>query len=689
MRECDSQLFNGFGSLPGVFDDSMVSAAVGLVDAVAKAMASKLKSRIIVSGCGIAGRIAWQICQAFNALAAAKQGAGGEQANLFHYLCAGGDRALLLSESDLPEDDAERGRRDLQQAMAGQDQVVFIGISSGLSAPYIAGQLDYCADVLQAITPGAKPAASASSSSAAAAAAASKNPSSLHVALVGFTPTARAKDVAIDRWDAASSVVATGAAGAAASASAAAVSVVHTFRQVVRRLEQMAAAPAAGAAAATSGSVTILTPVVGPEFVTGSTRLKSGSAAKMILESVFAAALARAPAAGVPLATLAIGQGAAIAQDSKVAYLDCLQEYERAFRQTYMQIASLAPVLDLVSSSLAPPVPTVVGGAAVGGRLFYLALSGSAGRMALVDSSEMHDTFGNGYEQVRAFVLGGLRAAVRDPASFDAKPIANGSSSSAVAVAAAGLLNTVFNVSLTDFKDNVLATLSPKDTVLVLLDAEADAAPAASAAAGAAAAREDAGWGLEQTQQLFGAVRARGSKMVLVHVTSSQQQQKSARPQAVVAALSKKSDLFDLSATVTLPASSLLQLPSGAGENSLLSFSWKLVLNALSTAAHVQQGFVLGNRMVNLAVTNLKLYERAVALIAELTQVTPEVAERQLLRSIYQIDQVTEDVRNCKVSKPRIRRSTKAERLGYEHRFSEHSTDFLLFVGLSPSVCLL
>ena len=400
FRECDAQLFNGFSSHAGLYDEPSIKSALQLVDAASKLIAARAenkaaKARVIISGCGTSGRIAWNVCSMLRRVRAKLN-----FPELFYYLQAGGDRGLVLSESDLPEDDAERGRRDLQKALEGQEQVVYIGISSGLSAPYVAGQVDYALDLL----------------------ASNKAPASMHVALIGFTPASRARDVAIERWDS------TAPAGSA----------VHTFKQVVRRMEQIssggatgasattgikksksdaaAAASSSSAAAASAGNanVTLLTPIVGPEFVTGSTRLKAASATTVLLESIFATAFAKA---SVPAVTLTSGVALeAAGGDVRAAYLSCLQQFESVFRQTYLQIQSLAPVLDLASVSLAPAPKQ-----GESGRLLYVSFSASAGRMALVDSSEINDTFGNGFEAVRSFMVGGMRRGVRERESLDAK----------------------------------------------------------------------------------------------------------------------------------------------------------------------------------------------------------------------------------------------------------------------------
>ena len=56
----------------------------------------------------------------------------------------------------------------------------------------------------------------------------------------------------------------------------------------------------------------------------------------------------------------------------------------------------------------------------------------------------------------------------------------------------------------------------------------------------------------------------------------------------------------------------------------------KLALNILSTGVMVQLGKVYGNRMVDVAVTNKKLHDRALRMLQDLTALNREDA-RQLL----------------------------------------------------------
>lgn len=63
----------------------------------------------------------------------------------------------------------------------------------------------------------------------------------------------------------------------------------------------------------------------------------------------------------------------------------------------------------------------------------------------------------------------------------------------------------------------------------------------------------------------------------------------------------------------------------------------KLALNILSTGVMVQLGKVYGNRMVDVAVTNQKLYDRAVRILQDLTDLSREAAADLLERSNRQV----------------------------------------------------
>ena len=66
----------------------------------------------------------------------------------------------------------------------------------------------------------------------------------------------------------------------------------------------------------------------------------------------------------------------------------------------------------------------------------------------------------------------------------------------------------------------------------------------------------------------------------------------------------------------------------GPGHGSLAELSLKLMLNNVSTYAMTCRGLVYRNRMIGTSPTNHKIYDRCVAMVAELARVTRADASR-------------------------------------------------------------
>ena len=63
----------------------------------------------------------------------------------------------------------------------------------------------------------------------------------------------------------------------------------------------------------------------------------------------------------------------------------------------------------------------------------------------------------------------------------------------------------------------------------------------------------------------------------------------------------------------------------------------KLALNILSTGTMVRLGKVYGNRMIDVAVTNTKLHDRALRILCDLTELTREQADDLLTKSNFSV----------------------------------------------------
>lgn len=284
LRQCDAQLFAGFDTQPGLMDDPPLQALHALATAVEMVVRSAAPDDLIVcrcgcvsvthsvcfclsvflcvplvcpsdvsvapslrSGAGTSGRLAHFAAKSYNAALAAH----GRDMRLFDYLCAGGDASLLKAQENA-EDNPNAAVDDLLAVLpdpAAGAKVVYVGVTCGLSATYVGAQLAYCFD---------RP--------------------DVCCVLLGFNPADTVRPVPIAGWD-------------------------LTFTDIVARMT--AGAAAAGAAPATTSwgaqKLIFLNPVVGPEAVTGSTRMKGGSATKIVLDTAFSVGLRRAvtaPAAG-------------------------------------------------------------------------------------------------------------------------------------------------------------------------------------------------------------------------------------------------------------------------------------------------------------------------------------------------------------------------------------------------------
>jgi len=69
-----------------------------------------------------------------------------------------------------------------------------------------------------------------------------------------------------------------------------------------------------------------------------------------------------------------------------------------------------------------------------------------------------------------------------------------------------------------------------------------------------------------------------------------------------------------------------------------LEISAKWILNAISTGGFTLQGKVFQNRMIDLGITNNKLFQRAIGIVAKFGNVSEPEARQNLLRAIYQIE---------------------------------------------------
>uniref|UniRef100_A0A3Q2G5W9 Glucokinase regulator n=1 Tax=Cyprinodon variegatus TaxID=28743 RepID=A0A3Q2G5W9_CYPVA len=127
-----------------------------------------------------------------------------------------------------------------------------------------------------------------------------------------------------------------------------------TFHSVVERMQELSKMQKAF----------LINPALGPEAISGSSRMKGGSATKILLEVVFSAA------------------HAANSSRTPILYKYRMKSYKQALDVTYSQAEGIAALMEAAGHSLQ-----------CGRRVCYLGW-GSLGLLGLIDASECKPTFG-------------------------------------------------------------------------------------------------------------------------------------------------------------------------------------------------------------------------------------------------------------------------------------------------------
>ncbi len=347
--------------------------------------------------------------------------------------------------------------------------------------------------------------------------------------LMGFNPKHCARNVEVENWD-------------------------RTFADVV------------GVVSARPSCV-VLNPVVGPEAITGSTRMKGGSATKLLLETIFALAASEAHIAG----------GSGKCPSLPAAVRECIRAYDAARVAAYEQSAEIASLIELGGRGLRR-----------GGHIYYVG-SGSPGILGIVDASECPPTFGAGFEDVRGFVVGGWRTLLGPGHDLSAE-------------------GPWYRISLHDFLAEKVPQLTRRDLVVALPSVGGDAR---------------LGDALRRSRKAGAAVAAVETQARV--------------PGGISPDLRVR--------TAHLPRSML------PGAQVFREYATKLVLNALTTGAHVLSGKVYRNRLADLRISNNKLYHRAIWIIRDIMGVSAATAKRCLLRSIHGVDRVSPALMRAKPSR--------------------------------------
>ena len=166
--------------------------------------------------------------------------------------------------------------------------------------------------------------------------------------LIGFNPVELARDVPVEGWDKRCAEV---------------------FQELARRSREG------------DPRCHVLNPVVGPEAVTGSSRMKGGSMTKILLDTVFFKCITNAIATADDAAT-SDADSNSVDVSSVDSLRDLITAYERAYREAYADVGGIARLTELAGAALRS-----------GRAHLYYVGPGVAGMVGMIDASEMVDTF--------------------------------------------------------------------------------------------------------------------------------------------------------------------------------------------------------------------------------------------------------------------------------------------------------
>ncbi|MCC5877152.1 MAG: hypothetical protein JJU11_13105 [Candidatus Sumerlaeia bacterium] len=167
FRQTDAQMFAGFDVHPSLFDEVILEALARFAWKLSRVI-SDSNGIVVLSGAGTSGRFAHLLSMEFNKVLAEKR-----LPEVFRYTMAGGEAGLIQAQ-EAAEDSVPASVEDLKSVLPEKiTTAMYIGITAGLSAPYVAGQVDYCLG--------------------------SDNP--IEAVIVGFNPASAARDRPIEGWD--------------------------------------------------------------------------------------------------------------------------------------------------------------------------------------------------------------------------------------------------------------------------------------------------------------------------------------------------------------------------------------------------------------------------------------------------------------------------------------------------------
>ncbi|XP_038057342.1 glucokinase regulatory protein-like [Patiria miniata] len=564
LHQCDSEIFEGWDSYKSnnIFSDDLIFNLQRVSEKVVDILQKRNPAceSVVFSGCGTSGRIGFLTSKSINNLLR-----NIDYKPCCEYIIAGDDKALLTSQES-PEDSPQAGVKALQQICKKKKKVLYIGISCGLSAPFVAGQLLYCMEHLDIFTP----------------------------VLVGFNPVEQARNNPIEGWN-------------------------ETFLSVVTKLSDVQSA----------GNGFIINPILGPEAITGSSRMKGGTATKLLLEIIMLNAL-RQLSSSMELGFVPDEDASHyLTADGAIRCNHLMHMYETVCKETYPQALSggLHEVIDWAGTSLN-----------AGRHVYYIGID-NIGVLGLVDASECPPTFGADVNDVRGFLFGGYTALENREGDLVIKscppvqeiiPIED-----TMRRSYRDHQGSELEIGANYFVGTILHSLTPQDTVIFLTSSCSELNPAMKMMVQIVRGKchqvvvfvcyRDANDTHEDIMPQFFSKIVRIRIPVTPYIRSFMEEE------------GKKPSWFDL-------------LGVHAARRFAAELSCKLLLNAVSTGAHIQKGKVYKNLMVDLKLSNSKLFQRGIEIVKSLVMCSEDTARASVLRSLYGTNVVSEELKKMPVS---------------------------------------
>jgi len=377
--------------------------------------------------------------------------------------------------------------------------------------------------------------------------------------LFGFNPVERSRNVPIENWD-------------------------KTFLDVVKSIEK-------------KKNFLILNPILGPEPITGSTRMKGGSATKIVLDTIFSIALIKL---GIikkeEISLLEIKPDIPIIDMIKVM----LDEYENVRGKTYEELDDIAKLIEVAGKALRAK-----------SHIYYLGKT-PEGILGNVDASECPPTFGADFEDVRGFVVSGWKKFL-----YTGEDLSN--------------VDPLYRIDTNEFIKVKLPKLKTTDVVIGIGEKKLD----------------------KEILNILKQAHKKGANIGAIIINGSKKN--------IQFGVGNSRDCSLQNNHYTI-FPQLRNLCIAKGIPSFTEFSLKLILNAITTGGHILSGKIYRNRMIDLRISNNKLFYRTIGIISKIMGVKEEFARDCLLKSVYETDKLTENIIKAPISQ-HINAGSKKEKI--------------------------